>query len=166
MTGSCSVLMVCLGNICRSPIAEALLRHKWNVIKNSSSTAAKVSELTVDSCGTAGYHIGNPPDIRGLLIMKKNGIETSHRCRKLRSSDADDFDYIFCMDYSNVQNVKRVLPQSAHSKVLLLGSFDPQGVEEIEDPYYGSEDGFDVCFEHCGRCLDEFIKQKLLALTS
>ena len=83
-----------------------------------------------------------------------------------RSSDADDFDYIFCMDYSNVQNVKRVLPQSAHSKVLLLGSFDPQGVEEIEDPYYGSEDGFDVCFEHCGRCLDEFIKQKLLALTS
>merc|ERR1712226_595790 len=95
MSGSCSVLMVCLGNICRSPIAEALLRHKWNKLKEASGDKLKYADLVVDSCGTAGYHIGSSPDSRGLRTMKRHGIETSHKCRKLKSTDGSTFDFIF-----------------------------------------------------------------------
>ena len=86
MSGSCSVLMVCLGNICRSPIAEALLRHKWEALKaaQASSDKLKFADVTVDSCGTAGYHIGSSPDRRGVSTMKKHGVKTNHKARKLK----------------------------------------------------------------------------------
>ena len=130
------VLMVCLGNICRSPLAEGIL----DTITDS--------EVLVDSAGTAGYHVGNPPDPRSIAVAAANGIDISgQRCRQFRQEDFDYFDYILAMDRENLQVIKGLARDTADlEKVSLLLEAGNMGEMEVPDPYYGGADGFQKVF--------------------
>jgi len=136
------VLFVCLGNICRSPLAEGLFNHKI-MLKGYDD------QLSCDSCGTSDYHIGELPDERAMACAAKNGISMDHRGRQLNRMDFRDFDYIIAMDESNLANIKKA---SAQHKIpvknlFLMRSFqeEPEFME-VPDPYYGLEDGFQQVF--------------------
>jgi len=133
-----NVLMVCLGNICRSPLAEGILKNKVD------STQVKV-----DSAGTGGYHIGNAPDSRSVKVAKDHGIDIStQRCRKFTVSDFDSFDLIFVMDKSNYADILALARNKADAKKvnLLLNEINI-GNKEVPDPYYDSEDGFEKVYQ-------------------
>ena len=132
------VLMVCLGNICRSPLAEGILASKVDG-----------NMILVDSAGTAGYHIGNPPDPRSVAVARKYGIDISQqRCRKFSASDFEDFDFIYAMDDSNYDNIVALARnESDRNKVQLLMKMADNGLSEVPDPYYGGEDGFEQVFD-------------------
>ncbi|AEK22957.1 low molecular weight protein-tyrosine-phosphatase [Capnocytophaga canimorsus] len=136
--GKTKILMVCLGNICRSPLAEGVLRSKLN---------AELFE--VDSAGTSNYHVGDAPDHRSVEVARKNGIDISNlRGRQFQTSDFEYFDYIFVMDESNYENVLKLAKTSQHrEKVsLLLDVFDSEVKREVPDPYYGGKNDFQAVF--------------------
>ena len=145
------VLFVCLGNICRSPLAEAIFNHK---IKEKG-----LEELVeADSCGTASYHIDQVPDSRTLANAKKNGISIDHYGRQLRADDLEYFDFIFAMDTSNHANILRLKNASAYTnKIALMRDFDPLDKGDVPDPYHGSEYHFQEVFDILDRTLDKFI---------
>jgi protein-tyrosine phosphatase len=124
--------MVCLGNICRSPLAEGILK-------------SKAKNLEVDSAGTAGYHVGKQPDIRSIDIAKKYDINlTNQRARQFSTRDFDDFDKIYVMDtdnYSKIISLAR--SQEDMDKVdLILNEIYPKEYKSVPDPYYGGDEGF------------------------
>lgn len=127
------ILFVCLGNICRSPTADGILR-------------AKAPDWEIDSAGTAAYHIGNPPDRRATAEAAKNGVDlTPLRARQARAEDFLHYDEIFAMDRQNLANLKAIRPDGATAELsLLLDLLPNQAVREVPDPYY--EDGFDEVF--------------------
>jgi protein-tyrosine phosphatase len=132
--------MVCLGNICRSPLADGLLRNK---------VSEKKLPWFVDSAGTAGYHIGNPPDLRMIQTAKSNGIDISDlRARQFNTKDFTAFDRIYVMDQSNYNNVLALANSNAdRQKVyLLLDHLYPNKQLEVPDPYYGNQSDFDAVF--------------------
>lgn len=135
------VLMVCLGNICRSPLAEGILQSKVN------------SDLVfVDSAGTGGYHIGSKPDTRSIAIGLKYNIDIrNQRCRKFTPKDFDDFDLIYVMDKSNYDNVivQANNDQEIAKVKLLLNEIGP-GDNQVPDPYYDNNG-----FEHVFKLIDE-----------
>ena len=134
------ILMVCLGNICRSPLADGLLRNK---------VSEKKLPWFVDSAGTAAYHIGNPPDLRMIQTAKSNGIDISDlRARQFTSQDYEDFDRIYVMDQSNYKNVLALANSNAdRQKVsLFLDHLYPNEQLEVPDPYYGNQSDFDAVF--------------------
>jgi len=146
------VLMVCLGNICRSPLAEGILSSKTNS-----------SEIFVDSSGTAGYHVGNPPDPRSVEVAASHGIDISRqRCRRLSQDDFDEFDYIFAMDRENLIYLQE-LARSAEdlAKVSLLLESAEMAEEEVPDPYYGGDDGFLHVFRMIDRATDRLLESFL-----
>ncbi|WP_072302608.1 low molecular weight protein-tyrosine-phosphatase [Cellulophaga fucicola] len=128
------ILMVCLGNICRSPLAEGILKNKVNP-----------NTTFVDSAGTAGYHIGNPPDPRSIAVAKKYGIDISKQvCRKFTAADFKEFTTIYVMDKSNYDNVIALAKNEEQiAKVKLLLSYINTNVNEVPDPYYGGDSGFE-----------------------
>lgn len=132
------VLMVCLGNICRSPLAEGILQHKVDSEK-----------VFVDSAGTGGYHIGNKPDTRSIAVAKEHGIDISiQRCRKFNTQDFEDFDVIYVMDKSNYANIITLTSNKAEiAKVKLLLDEVNLSEKQVPDPYYGGEDGFEHVFQ-------------------
>ena len=133
------ILMVCLGNICRSPLAEGFLQSKI------SKTIC-----VVDSAGTANYHVGEAPDKRSIATAKKNGIDISNqKCRQIKRSDFETFDYIYVMDKNNYKNVIAIAPnKEAELKVqLILNELHPSMDLEVPDPYYGGIDGFEEVFK-------------------
>ncbi|WP_281540393.1 low molecular weight protein-tyrosine-phosphatase [Maribacter aestuarii] len=132
------VLMVCLGNICRSPLAEGVLKSKIDL-----------SHVFVDSAGTAGYHVGKAPDKRSIAVAKKHGLDISNQvCRKLKAQDLEDFDMIFSMDKSNYENIIGVSRSKEQAKkVRLLLSNGDAIINEVPDPYYGGEDGFEHVYQ-------------------
>ncbi|XP_032399077.1 low molecular weight phosphotyrosine protein phosphatase isoform X3 [Etheostoma spectabile] len=152
-TSTKSVLFVCLGNICRSPIAEAVFRKM-------ATDAGVVDKWAIDSGATSDWNIGSSPDARGLACLRKHGIETSHRARQVTKDDFMSFDYILCMDDNNLSelNRKAKLVKNYHSKIELLGSYDPQKQLIIEDPYYGSDKDFEKVYEQCVRCCKAFLE--------
>lgn len=146
------VLFVCLGNICRSPLAEAIFWHK---VKARGLTSAYYAE----SCGTANYHIGCQPDPRTIRNALKNGVAIDHACRQLSADDFEKFDEVFVMDRSNYNNALR-LAGSHKSKLKMMRSFDPQGKdEEVPDPYYGDEKDFQNVFDILERTIEAYLSK-------
>ena len=148
------VLMVCLGNICRSPLADGLLRHK---VKRDGIVA------TVDSAGTANYHVGGPPDERMTETAMNNGIDLSSlRARQFGVSDFDSFDLIYVMDQSNYSNVTRLARNEKDInkvKLILLELGESERISEVPDPYYGGQGGFDHVFDLLDRATDVIIEK-------
>ena len=132
------ILMVCLGNICRSPLAEGILQ---NIIDT------KGLDWEVDSAGTGNWHIGNPPDIRSIKTAKKHGIEIDHqRARLFSKDDFDKFDLILAMDRSNYEDIlKMASSQEEREKVQLILNFSRLLEEDVPDPYW-DDDGFEKVY--------------------
>lgn len=134
------VLFVCLGNICRSPLAEGLFRHHVQTLQLD-----KVFEI--DSCGTGNWHAGELPDPRTRQSAKDNGITLTHRARQIRFEDFDYYDHLLVMDHNNYSDVIAIRPEMSH-KVNLLTHFHPEFKNHIvPDPYYGDKKDFDNVFE-------------------
>lgn len=131
--------MVCLGNICRSPLAEGILQSK--LPKNL---------FLVDSAGTGNWHVGQEPDRRSILTAQTHGIDiTQQRGRQININDFTTFDYIYVMDDSNYKTVTALAPnQAAKSKVkMILNELYPNQNKNVPDPYYGGQDGFEQVFD-------------------
>ena len=130
--------MVCLGNICRSPLAEGILK-----------SLIDPETVDVDSAGTGGYHVGHPPDQRAVEVARKYGIDISgQRCRKISPEDLRAFDHILVMDRANFADVLALAPDAAtRSKVRLLLEDAGAETDEVPDPYYGGADGFEKVYE-------------------
>lgn len=136
------ILMVCLGNICRSPLAEGVLRHKLQ--------AAGITHVEVDSAGTSGYHSGENPDPRSVQNAKKNGVDISKIVsRKFTIADFDSFDRIYVMDQSNYRDVMALARGGAHERKvdLFLNISAPGKNKGVPDPWYGGEEGFQRVFD-------------------
>jgi len=146
------ILFVCLGNICRSPLAEAIFKTK--ISKKSLD-----HRLEADSCGTSNYNIGELPDHRTIANAKKNGVIIDHRGKQLSQQDLVDYDFIVAMDQSNYQDILRLAGSEMYAnKIALMRSFDMQrDGDEVPDPYYGSEQEFQEVFEILDRSIDSFI---------
>ncbi|KAK4056234.1 Low molecular weight phosphotyrosine protein phosphatase [Microbotryomycetes sp. JL221] len=146
-----NVLAVCLGNICRSPMAEAVVQHLAN---------ERGMDVKVDSAGTAGYHIGEECDERTTATCKKHGVPISGEARQLERSDFDKFDYIVGMDKMNMENIRRIQPKGSKAKVAMFGDYGDG--KQVQDPYYGPKNGFETCYEQCVQygngLLDEIAK--------
>ncbi|KAL7303306.1 hypothetical protein TKK_0004497 [Trichogramma kaykai] len=146
------VLMVCFGNTCRSPIAEAIF-HQF--IRDNEMQ----DEWEVDSAGLVGYHEGENINSRSAEVLKKNGIGNYfHIARTIKKEDFDTFDWILGMDYYNLQDLSYMQPKGSKAKLGLLGEYDPEGKMIIEDPYLDRDAvRFEEIFHHCKRCIPIFI---------
>jgi len=153
---------VCLGNICRSPIGEGVMRH----LLEEAGLGAVVE---VDSAGTAGYHSGEPPDARARAAGRRFGIEVGGRARQFKSADFARFDYVLAMDRSNYEDLGDLAPDlKARQKLHLLRSFEPGAPAgaSVPDPYYGDEEDFDdvvrICLAACNPLLHKLRQEHRL----
>lgn len=145
--------MVCLGNICRSSLAEGILASKLPKDK-----------FTVDSAGTGSWHIGQSPDERSVAVAKKNGLDISNqKGRQFSSADFDTFDYIFVMDNSNYDNVIALAETKEQKEkvTLIMNELHPSQNKEVPDPYFGMHNGFDIVYNMLDEVCDS-IAQKLI----
>ena len=147
------VLMVCLGNICRSPLAQGILEKKSKEINTN---------IHVDSAGTSGWHIGATPDLRSINVAKKYKIDISHQqARKFTTYDFKKFDKIYVMDIDNYKNLIRLCSnENECNKIeLILKKIDPENNPSVPDPYYGVEDGFEKIYtlleKACSKIINE-----------
>ena len=142
--------MVCLGNICRSPLAEGILKSKL----------PDNGEFYVDSAGTSNYHIGELPDTRSIEIARKYGIDiTSQRGRQFQLDDFDGFDLIYAMDTSNYHNILRIARNAEdEAKVkLILGELIDYETVNVPDPYYGGDSGFEHVFQLLNKACNRIV---------
>lgn len=155
------ILMVCLGNICRSPLAEGILQHKIQQQINSGNK--QFETWKVDSAGTSGFHSGEKPDRRSIKIAKENGIDVSEqRSRQFNTRDFEAFDVIYVMDSSNYRNVIALAKTNEEkAKVkLIMNEFYPKENINVPDPYYG-EYGFENVFEMLDNACNEIMEKQL-----
>jgi protein-tyrosine phosphatase len=134
-----SVLFVCLGNICRSPLAEAAFRRE----------AERFGlEVQVDSAGTGDWHVGRPPDSRACAVARRNGVDISHlRARQVSPADFHRFDHIVALDARNLADLRALQPPGSKAKLsLLLDHVEGRSGEAVADPYYGDEEHFDLAW--------------------
>jgi len=145
------ILMVCLGNICRSPVAEGILKNKLQQNK---------IEAFVDSAGTSGWHDGEQADARSIKNAKNNGIDISNqKSRKVKLADFNDFDYIFAMDEQNYNNLLQICPPQYHNKIEMILNLSYPGKNlNVPDPYY-TTDGFQEVFDLLDKACDELIQK-------
>lgn len=147
-----SILFVCLGNICRSPTAKAVF--DWKL---------RQAELRVetDSAGTAAYHAGSPPDARAQRIAQQWGLDISaERARVVVPDDFSRFDAIFVMDRSNLEDLRARRPPEAAGRLDLVMSLAPDyGIEEVPDPYYGGEEGFERVIDMLEAAADRLVEE-------
>ncbi|TDI69405.1 MAG: low molecular weight phosphotyrosine protein phosphatase [Bacteroidetes bacterium] len=145
------ILMVCLGNICRSPLAEGILKAKIDPDK-----------VQVDSAGTGGWHIGELPDSRSIDIAKKHGLDiTDQRGKKFSAYDFETYDYIFVMDNSNYRDVIRMAKNdSEKQKVrLILDEIFPGENVDVPDPYYGGDHGFENVYQMLDQACEKIVSR-------
>lgn len=137
-----SVLFVCMGNICRSPLAHGRFEH---LVKE----AGLASRISVDSAGTHAYHVGEPPDRRSQQTALHRGIDISgQRARKVSVADFEAFDYLLAMDRDNRELLLSLAPAEHVHKVRLFLEFAPDlAEEEVPDPYYGGQSGFELVYD-------------------
>ncbi len=132
------ILFVCLGNICRSPLAEGILQRQ---------AVEAGLEITVDSAGTGGWHIGDAPDRRSIAVAARHGIDIGRqRCRRVTLEDLDSFDLVFGMDRRNVENLRALAPKTAQAKIHLFLDYALGTAVDVPDPYYEGEDGFETVY--------------------
>lgn len=154
-----SVLFVCHGNICRSPLAEGVFRQ---LVRQRGLDR----RFEIDSAGTSSYHEGDPPDERSAAVARQRGIELSGRSRPLVAADLQRFDYVIVMDAQNQEAVERLVARRSRASVRLAREFDPQadGDLDVPDPYYGGTRGFenvhDILDRACARLLDEIVLER------
>ena len=140
-----SVCFVCLGNICRSPTAEGVMRH---LVRE----AGLEKSILVDSAGTGSWHVGESPDRRASTAGRKRGIDVSGAARQFRRADFARFDYVLAMDVANYDDLVELAPNAeGREKIHLLRSFDPASPANaaVPDPYYGGDEGFDEVVDLC-----------------
>ncbi len=132
------VLMVCLGNICRSPLAEGVMRH-----------LTRKADFIIDSAGTANYHTGSSPDSRSIAIAAENGIDISHQqARQINQHDLDFFDHIFVMDEHNLNDVRFLCTtEKQKHKIHLLTQAAELTASFVPDPYYGEKEDFKIVYD-------------------
>ncbi|MFH6960312.1 low molecular weight protein-tyrosine-phosphatase [Flavobacterium aquidurense] len=147
------ILMVCLGNICRSPLAEGILASKLPRDK-----------FIVDSAGTGSWHVGHSPDKRSVAVAKKNGLcIDTQKGRQFKITDFNEFDYIYVMDNSNYRDVIQLAktPEDKNKVHLILNELLPDENADVPDPYYGAVNGFDNVYQMLDEAA-EIISQKLI----
>lgn len=145
------VLMVCLGNICRSPLAEGILQSKFDR-----------KQVQVDSAGTSNYHVDEKPDPRSIEVALKNGLDINHqRCRQFKVGDFDEYDFIYVMDQSNYDNVIKLSRNEEDRKKvkLILDELYPEEKREVPDPYFGGKRGFDEVYEMLDESTDRIVEK-------
>jgi len=153
--GRVRVLFVCLGNICRSPTAEGVMRALVN-------EAGLQERIELDSAGTGGWHVGESPDARATEAAGRRGIVLEGAARKVRPRDFEEFDLILAMDSSNLRDLQRIAPdEQAREKVRLLREWDPtaDGDLDVPDPYYGGPGGFDEVLDLVQAACAALLKQ-------
>jgi protein-tyrosine phosphatase len=145
------VLMVCLGNICRSPLAEGILKAKIDQ-----------DSIFVDSAGTGGWHVGELPDSRSIEVARINGLDISdQRCRKFTKEDFKNFNWIYVMDKSNYDDVMAMATTEAEgSKVVMILNESASDInEEVPDPYYGGDNGFQHVYDLLNEACEQIAKR-------
>jgi protein-tyrosine phosphatase len=153
------VLFVCLGNICRSPLAEG-------VFQNLVRARALERHYEVDSAGTGGWHAGEEPDRRALDVARRNGVALISRARQVHAPDFNDFDYVIAMDRQNLNDLRALARRhGGEARIHLLREFDPEpGDRQVPDPYYGGPEGFDDVFamvhRACSALLDHLEEER------
>ena len=148
-----SVLFVCLGNICRSPLAEGVFQH---LVQQEGLE----DRFEIDSAGTGAWHVGEPPDGRASMIARDHGISLDSRARQVEAEDFERFDLILAMDRSNLHELQRMVDLSgADVKVHLLREYDPEGDgDEVPDPYYGGSGGFEHVYKMVRRSCEALLE--------
>lgn len=142
LKGKRRILFVCLGNICRSPAAEGIMK---GIVKEEGA-----SGYVIDSAGTGRYHIGQLPDPRMRVHARRRGLELDHHCRQVTPSDFDDFDLIIGMDDNNIANLRAVAPSpEAEAKIVAMGDFFNKSTYYyyVPDPYYEGDEGFEIVLD-------------------
>ena len=135
------VLFVCLGNICRSPLAEGVFLH---LVRE----AGIAHRFEVDSAGTGDWHVGERPDPRAVAVAKKHGVELPSRARQVTQADLEAFDHVLAMDRENLRDLERMSRRGSGARVRLLRAHDPiRDGDDVPDPYYGGPGGFDLVYE-------------------
>ncbi len=137
-----SVLFVCLGNICRSPLAEGVFR---DLVRR----AGVEERFVIESAGTGSWHVGEPPDSRATLVAERYGVALESRARQITVEDLGRFDWIVAMDRENLGVLERMAAETGSAaRVHLLREFDPDADgDEVPDPYYGGASGFETVYE-------------------
>lgn len=136
------VLFVCMGNICRSPTAHG-------IFEKLVTDAGLAEQILIDSAGTISYHVGEPPDSRASQTAREHGIDlTCQRARQVRADDYQQQDYILAMDYDNLRSLQQSCPANQQHKLQLLLSYHPdEFLDQVPDPYYGGDSGFEQVYE-------------------
>lgn len=146
-----AILFVCLGNICRSPTAEGVFKHKAKSLGLN---------LKIDSAGTAGYHDGAAPDKRSQDVANSRGYNLSRlKCRKVNEQDFIEFDLILAMDEANVKELKRKCPEEYQSKIQLFLDYATADFDEVPDPYYGGKRAFELVLDLIEDASDGLLKR-------
>jgi protein-tyrosine phosphatase len=145
------IMFVCLGNICRSPAAEAVFLH-------TAKERGIEHKYFADSSGTASYHIGSPPDARMRKAAEARGISIAHLGQQLKRTHLQQFDLILCMDQDNLSDARSLTRNPEElDKIKLFRDFDPNGKGDVPDPYYGGPDGFDKVIDIVTRCSEALL---------
>jgi protein-tyrosine phosphatase len=160
MNETIGVLFVCLGNICRSPLAEGVFR---DIVER----AGLADRFHIDSAGTSSYHTGDPPDSRTVAVARQRGLKLEHAARQVLGSDLERFHYVLVMDASNESRVQRLAGKvPGRAEIMLLRGFDPEAGDEtdVPDPYFGGPDGFedvhDMVERACRGLLDHIRRER------
>ena len=150
------ILFVCLGNICRSPLAHAVFE---------TMADREGLDIFVESCGTGSWHTGEPADSRMRSTAREHGVIIDHLARRFQPSDLDEYDLIVPMDKINLKDLKRYMHPEHRDKVVLLRDWDPEGPGEVPDPWYGGPEGFETVYtivERSCSALLEDVKSRII----